>query len=134
MKGLIKKYLIFYSTMLCLSGCAFNSESDVSVYTQNTLASDGHRFLVKEYQTLTPNVEFILMSNQSQYEEILKENFGHNWDKVSAFTKWNPKSLTCKIYIKDPSWRYEPELIGHEVAHCIWGRFHKGTKGLGPRL
>lgn len=32
---------------------------------------------------------------------------------------------TCKIYIIDPSKQYIPEYIGHELVHCIDGRFHK---------
>lgn len=31
----------------------------------------------------------------------------------------------CTIFIKDPEWDYEPHMIGHEVAHCIWGEWHK---------
>ena len=32
------------------------------------------------------------------------------------------------MFIKDPEWQWEPELLGHEVAHCIWGRYHRGKK------
>ena len=30
---------------------------------------------------------------------------------------------------KGSEWQWEPELIGHEVAHCIWGRYHRGKEG-----
>ena len=93
-------------------------------------AKDDHKFLVKEIENLTPIVEFILLETDEEYDAARKEFIGHGWNKVSAFTRWNETEGTCKIYIKDPLWKYEPELIGHEVAHCIWGRFHKGSKGL----
>jgi hypothetical protein len=92
--------------------------------------TDDFRFLQKEIENLTPGVEFILAKNQKEFDDFRKEFIGNGWNNVSAFTRWNEEKGTCKIYIKDPLWKYEPELIGHEVAHCIWGRFHKGKKGL----
>ena len=92
--------------------------------------TDDFMFLQKEIENLTPGVEFILAKNQKEFDDFRKEFLGSNWKNVSAFTLWNEDKGTCKIYIKDPVWKYEPELIGHEVAHCIWGRFHKGNRGL----
>jgi len=92
--------------------------------------TDDFRFLQKEIENLTPGVEFILMKNEEDFDSMRKKFLGAQWRSVSAFTLWNEEKGTCKIYIKDPTWRYEPELIGHEVAHCIWGRFHKGKKGM----
>ncbi len=31
---------------------------------------------------------------------------------------------TCEIHILKPAVRYQPELLGHELAHCIYGRWH----------
>jgi len=31
----------------------------------------------------------------------------------------------CEVHIVDPSRSYQPQWTGHEVTHCIWGRFHK---------
>jgi len=92
--------------------------------------TDNFRFLEKEYENLTPGVEFVLMKDEREYDAMRRKHLGVQWDTISAFTYWNQKKGTCKIYIKDPAWKYEPELIGHEVAHCIWGRFHKGRKGM----
>jgi hypothetical protein len=30
----------------------------------------------------------------------------------------------CTIHIVDPQVKYAPEFIGHELVHCIYGRFH----------
>lgn len=91
---------------------------------------DDFRFLQKEIENLTPGIEFILLKNEAEYNSVRKIHLGNQWKNVSAFTLWNESKGTCKVYIKDPAWKYEPELIGHEVAHCIWGRFHKGKEGL----
>ena len=97
-------------------------------------ASDGYRFLEKEYENLSPGVEFILLRNPQDQKETLTDVFGRKWKKIAGFTYWNEEKGTCRIIIKDPTWKYEPEIIGHEVAHCIWGRFHKGDEGKGDRI
>jgi hypothetical protein len=108
------------------------SVQPLQVSAQKYYGKDDFRFLKKEYENLTPGVEFVLIKNKQEYDRVRKEHLGVQWDTISAFAYWNPKKGTCKIYIKDPSWKYEPELIGHEVAHCIWGRFHNGRKGMKP--
>ena len=35
------------------------------------------------------------------------------------------KGSECTIHVRDPSLSYQPEFIGHEITHCIWGRFHQ---------
>jgi type IV pilus biogenesis protein CpaD/CtpE len=43
---------------------------------------------------------------------------------LQAFSVMYPKSDRCVIHIIDPSVRYVPEFIGHELTHCIYGQFH----------
>lgn len=107
------KYIIILAAFL-LSGCA----------SPGSKGLDGYYFQKKEYENLTPIVEFVLLKNQQEYEKRLKEEFGVRWEKISAFSYWNPEIGKCTIFIKDPDWDYEPHMIGHEVAHCIWGEWH----------
>ena len=30
----------------------------------------------------------------------------------------------CEVHIVDPAVKYAPEWIGHEIVHCVYGRFH----------
>lgn len=30
----------------------------------------------------------------------------------------------CEIHVVDPAVDYAPQWIGHEFAHCAWGRWH----------
>lgn len=126
----MKKIAILISaSLLFLSGCAQTLNSTKS--PSRVTAADNYRFLEKEYETLKPGVEFVLLRNQEEYKAVMKQQFGSDWKTISAFTFWDKQKATCKIYIKDPAWEYTPELIGHEVAHCIWGRFHRGEEGQG---
>lgn len=126
--------LIFrlFLMVILLSSCTQTQINTAEVSFSRGTASDNYRFLEKEYETLKPGVEFVLMRNQEEYNTVMKKHFGRDWKKISAFTFWDKQKATCKIYIKDPAWSYEPEYIGHEVAHCIWGRFHRGREGQGP--
>ena len=110
--------------MLLIGGCS-NTDPKIVV------ASDGYRFLVKEYENLSPGVEFILLRNEEEKQSVFKTVFGKDWKKIAGFTYWNENKKTCRIVVPDPAWQYSPEIIGHEVAHCIWGQWHKGLEGKG---
>ena len=112
---------------LVLVGCASSGVTNKYRY-----GTDDFKFLVKEYENLSPKINFVLLKNQTEYNSARKKALGVKWDSVSAFTLWIPSTGECTVYIKDPEWQWEPELIGHEVAHCIWGRYHKGKQGLKP--
>lgn len=111
--------------VLLTAGCANTTGTGKYKY-----GSDNHKFLVKEYENLNPEIHFVLLKDEAEYNSARKRTLGTRWDSVSAFTLWIPETGKCTVFIKDPEWEWEPELIGHEVAHCIWGRFHKGKKGL----
>ena len=117
------KYLMCCLCVI-LAGCA---SSVANTYRSGT---DDYRFLVKEYENLHPKINFVLLKNEQEYNSVRRRELGISWDTVSAFTLWIPETGECTVFIKDPHWQWEPELIGHEVAHCIWGRYHEGKKGL----
>lgn len=119
------KYLFTIFTLFVLTACNTTEPHRV-------VAVDGYRFLVKEQETLSPGVQFVLIRSEEDREETMRKVFGSRWKKIAGFTYWNEEKKTCRIYIPDPAWQYRPEIIGHEVAHCIWGKFHKGEEGLGP--
>jgi len=120
-------YTFTIAISLFLIGCTSTNLNNKYRY-----ASDDYRFIVKEYENLHPQLNFILLKNEDEYNSVRKEKLGLQWDSVSAFTLWIPETGECTVYIKDPEWKWEPELIGHEVAHCIWGRYHRGKEGLRP--
>lgn len=124
----MKKLLIF---ALLLTGCQQIPITNDDGFPR-AVGADNYRFLVKEYENLSPGVEFILMRNEEDRKETMRRVFGRNWKKIAGFTYWNEDKKTCRIVVPDPAWEYKPELIGHEVAHCIWGKFHKGDEGKGP--
>ena len=130
--------LFILALLAFTTACATNTKPydddgfEQDIKRAKSRSSDGFYFIYKEYENTTPGVEFVLIGNKVEWDRIRRKELGIEWETISAFTKWNEEAGTCKIYIKDPAWKYEPELIGHEVAHCIWGRWHKENKGVEP--
>ena len=44
--------------------------------------------------------------------------------EIMAFGLVSTDRPACEIHIVDPAQDYRPEWIGHELTHCIRGRWH----------
>ena len=104
-------------------------------YTTQRVAKDNYYFEKKEYEFLTFEVEVVILKDKDEFEEVAKQYFTSKrvrrnveaWSKLSRMTDddGNVTSVEkCTIYIRDPMWKYEPEHMGHELSHCMWGRWH----------
>ena len=85
---------------------------------------DGYKFEEKEYEKVDLQISFIIIQDQQQFNE-LASIWAPGVEGLQAFSRLQPKINRCIVYIKDPTWQYTPEFIGHEIAHCIWGRWHE---------
>lgn len=92
-------------------------------YAAKKPSSDGYVFKKKEYEktTLIVHVHIIDDKFDFAYE---KNTHQLRDDDIEAFSILRPRENTCTIFIKNPEWKYQPEYIGHELTHCIWGRWH----------
>lgn len=84
---------------------------------------DGYKFETKEYQKQTITVAIQVFQSQAALAAYAKEN-NIKAQNLAAFAKLYPSVDKCTIFVVDPGARYEPEFIGHEFAHCVWGRWH----------
>ena len=120
----MKKFFATLLTPLLLLGCG-----DVS----NT-GADGYQFGEKQYSNGTVTVNIRTFENREEFERTAKDM------GIAQFTKSDVGNIvafstipaeapydTCTIYMIDPSTRYEPEWIGHEMAHCIYGQWHQNN-------
>lgn len=44
---------------------------------------------------------------------------------IMAFGQVATGEPACTIHVLDPAVDYQPEWIGHEIVHCMRGRWHK---------
>lgn len=89
----------------------------------NKQGRDKYRFETKEYEMTNNKITFVISSSQQEFDAY-KKQYNIEGDEIQAFGRLRPKLRECILYIKDPEWEWQPEFIGHEVAHCIWGRWH----------
>lgn len=88
------------------------------------IAVDGYRF----NKTTKDNKEFIV--EIVTYSDILKlqeaaVSLGTTKDIASQTVGFSQeKNERCIIHIVDPKIVYVPEIIGHELTHCIYGKWH----------
>lgn len=83
---------------------------------------------VFQQKTFTKNnidLYIVTVSSVSELRMIGRKKFKTNLPADSAaFSVWSIEDNKCTIYIVDPRKRYLPEQIGHEIMHCMYGKWH----------
>jgi hypothetical protein len=89
--------------------------------------NDGYRFGKKEFTHL--NFEVVVVEHKSTKDLVdfaESKKIHTNPRKIlKALSVINLEKNVCEIHIIDPDEEYMPAFIGHELAHCIYGRWHK---------
>lgn len=88
-------------------------------------AADDYLFEGKEFEHTDFRLKVVVIPDQKKFDE-LRSKINPKGNDVQAFSTINTLTNTCTIYVKDPTWNYSPEKLGHELAHCVWGRWHNG--------
>ena len=89
---------------------------------------DGYYFEKGTFTRTEFPVEVVLVKDASAITaEIKKRNNIQGTiepKNVAAFSVIRTNDPKCTIYMIDPKNKYEPEFIGHEFVHCIYGVWH----------
>jgi hypothetical protein len=90
--------------------------------------ADGYYFEKETFTRTEFPVEVILVKDAAAITaEIKKRNNIQGTvepKNVAAFSVVRLNDPKCTIYMVDPKNKYEPEFIGHEFVHCIYGVWH----------
>lgn len=93
---------------------------------QQPTAADGYQFERKEFTRLAPAATFVVHRSQAELvaaaPAATRAAVKAEGRSLMAWSVIRPAG--CEVHIVDPAVRYAPEWIGHEVAHCVFGRFH----------
>lgn len=89
---------------------------------------DGYYFEKETFTRTEFPVEVVLVKDAAAIAAAIKErsNVHGTVDpkNVAAFSVIRTNDPKCTIYMIDPKNKYEPEFIGHEFVHCIYGVWH----------
>jgi len=110
------KLLTVFMATLFLFGCDTPAPSK---------SKDHYWFETKEYETTELGVSVRLYANKTDLQSAAKALGIADPESIQAFGALKPYASSCTIHLVDPMNNYEPEYYGHELAHCIWGRFHE---------
>lgn len=112
---MIKKFITCASLFL-LSACNSNQ------------GYDGYIFGKKQYEKNAVLVVVATYKTDAEFKAAAKKYIKTDYDKVAAFSLVNPNTDVCTIHMMDPSVKYQPEFIGHEFAHCLYGQWHTNNQ------
>lgn len=91
--------------------------------TSSTVGADGYSFGTKQYEKTQVQVNVVTYESRADLLKVARSR-GINSDSLVAFTILRPPFDTCTIHMVDPSVLYEPEFVGHEFLHCVYGQWH----------
>jgi hypothetical protein len=107
------KLLLTFISFLSLTACE----------PQSNLGSDGYRFGEKQYEQSSVQVNVVTYKTREKLVASAKK-LGVNNEDIAAFAILQKNGKICTMHIIDPEVSYEPEFIGHEFAHCVYGQWH----------
>jgi hypothetical protein len=90
----------------------------------NRVAADGYKFGQSSFVRNHVKVKFVTYKTRTEFISAARKRDIENPGIVAAFTELQPPFDTCTIHIVDPQISYEPEWLGHELAHCLYGQWH----------
>jgi hypothetical protein len=105
------KYLLLCSALI-LAGC--NSQQ----------GADNYSFGTKQYEKDSVQVSIVTYESPAKLQKIAKDKYRINSDTLVAFSVLRPPFDKCTIHMVDPTVSYEPEFVGHEFLHCVYGQWH----------
>ena len=88
--------------------------------------SDGYRFGAAEYERDRIAVTIVQHDDRAAFlaSARLHKVKTAEGSSLQAFTLISPDKPKCEIHIQRIATHYRPQWLGHELAHCIHGRWH----------
>jgi len=101
-------------------------KSNDTYYIQSKRGSDGYIIEQAEFMHTDIHLRIHMFRSEKEFKAAKISNGVKDPPNAEtmAFTYSNKNSNECEIYMYDPAYIYEPEYIGHELVHCIYGDFH----------
>lgn len=92
--------------------------------------ADGYEFKQAEYFYSGIRVEIVEHPSATEFYRAAARAGARAEDGATlyAFAELYPPNR-CRIHILDPRIDYRPEWLGHELAHCVYGRWHPARSG-----
>jgi hypothetical protein len=84
--------------------------------------SDGYKFERKEFDRPQPAITIVTHPTIADLRTAAPAAAKVEGRELMAWSIIRPTG--CEVHVVDPLRSYQPQWIGHEVAHCVCGRWH----------
>lgn len=89
--------------------------------------ADNYTFGTKQYERSSVQINIVTYKTQQEIAAAAKAR-GVDSPDIVAFSVLKPPFDTCTVHMIDPAVKYEPEYVGHEFLHCVYGQWHTSNK------
>lgn len=86
--------------------------------------SDGYRFGAPDFDRDRIEVTLVQYDTRAAFDRAAEGYHVKYVGRLEAFTFVNTAKPICEIHIERVSLNYRPQWLGHELAHCMHGRWH----------
>lgn len=100
----------------------------------SNIGADGYRFKTKQFEKHVVVITVITYGTPGEVsaaaaaalnKSTISTDHQVNPNNVVAFSEITPANqLGCTIHMVDPAITYQPEFVGHEFLHCVYGQWH----------
>lgn len=90
-------------------------------------AADGYKFEGAEYERAHVTLRIVTHDDLPSLR-LAALGAGAQVEQGREIMAWSLISgdrATCTVHVVNPRRSYAPEWLGHELAHCIYGRWHR---------
>lgn len=95
----------------------------------NNGSADGYWFERAEWVQTSFQTRIVLVRSRETLLKLAPAEAQVQGAEIQAFSLITENGRVCTIYTLHPSVRYEPQWAGHELTHCVFGRWHPNQKG-----
>lgn len=123
------KSLLVYVMLFCGIMMPAYADEWEDLHSEDYRAPDGYIFNKKTFTRYELQLKIVVVRDaidlQKAYDRIYPKIPWKKKALLKGFAVLNEGTKTCEIYIVDPQVQYEPQYLGHELVHCMYGFFHK---------
>jgi len=96
----------------------------LSACNTKPVAADGYTFGKEQYEQNNLQVRVVTYNTEAEVQKAAAKYGEANTSSIAAFSVLTPPFNTCTIHMINPKVSYQPEFIGHEFVHCVYGQWH----------
>ena len=110
--------------LVCALLLVFVSGLSLTMYDGTSSAK--RNFINKEHTRNFINLEMHVYKNEKEFRKAVKKVYpDQNVSNIIGFSIWNTINNRCDVYVTEAHRESDFDTWGHEIAHCMYGRWHK---------